>query len=187
MHCALNDVCVEQTPLFYGGTVHSGITETTAGVVTYEESFADNAEIVTGIRFCETTDNKLFRSWALQYTETSTGIAQRQEYGEYVPDDDTLDFVCTNFDVITVEITDLVAYIDSRDVEGLTFKFEDGTQREYRANYPTPSPDYRLEGRLVGFKAFFGDNGSGVTLTDQPLAFHMLYNSCMCPLSEFIV
>lgn len=153
----------------------------------YYEHFDDNSEIITGIRHCETTDNKLFRSWAIQYTDSATGTVERFEFGEYVPNDTTLDFICYDFDTITQEITEIDAYIDSRDIEGLTFIFEDNTETEYRANYEFITADIVLQGRAIGFKAYFGDNGSGITLTDQPLAFHVLYNSCMCPLSEFIV
>ena len=49
----------------------------------------------------------------------------------------------------------------------------------------TTDPILILLGRPIGFKALFGENSSGTQ--NMPLQVQVIYNSCMCPLSYFIV
>ena len=62
--------------------------------------------------------------------------------------------------------------------------FEDGSVREYKANYEIPNPIVTLQGRPIGFKVFTGKNSNGTP--NMPLQVQVIYNSCMCPLSFFV-
>lgn len=85
---------------------------------------------------------------------------------------------------ITQDLVAFTTFIDEEDIEGLRFYQEDGTELNYKANYPINGPIYQLAGRPVGFKASFGTNNKGSP--SMVLAVQVIYNSCMCPLSVFL-
>ena len=63
---ALNDVCVAESDILINNLI---VLPPESEMTIWYSHFDDNREMITGMRHCETTDNKLFRSWAIRYVD----------------------------------------------------------------------------------------------------------------------
>ena len=84
---------------------------------------------------------------------------------------------------ITEEIMYFTVYSDVNDAEGIVFEGYEGTEWSFRANGNEFSPKERLGGRPIGFRVWQGEGG----ISNQPLLIAIVYNSCNCPASTFVL
>lgn len=89
---------------------------------------------------------------------------------------------CT-FIPIDEELMYFTVFYDINDVEGILLEGYAGTEYIYRANGMESSPRLRLGGRPIGFRVWQGDGGIPL----QPLQIAIVYNSCNCPASTFML
>ena len=84
---------------------------------------------------------------------------------------------------IDEEIMYFTVFSDINDVEGILLEGYEGTEWSFRANGEESSPKERLGGRPIGFRVWQGEGG----ISDQPLKLAIVYNSCNCPASMFMM
>ena len=146
---------------------------------------------IIGLRYCNNGGGLLFKGFQAKFSSANGPVVQT--YGT-VNDVAAGAINCVpsslgDFEDVTEEIRKYAVYVDTNDVEGLRFVTESGLIHVIKANFPifTPDPERNLKGRPIGFKIELGHTAvDALNTPNQLMQVQLIYNSCMCPDSQYL-